>query len=154
MPPNMPSEEEIRRRVEKRIKQRNEFYIHLAVFIVVIPMLWIMWGFTSDFFSAFLSDSAWVFDGMPWPIFPTIGWGIGIVAHGLTVYFNSPGRIEARERTIQREIERERQRLANDSYYEKPKRERSVRLTDDGELIEEDEDEAEIENGKKRKRNP
>ena len=57
-------------------------------------------------------------------------------------------RRRARERTIQREIERERQRLSNDDYYEKPKRERSVRLTDDGELIEDDE----IESSDKRKR--
>jgi hypothetical protein len=133
---SMPSDEEIRRRVEKRIKERNEFYIHLAVYIIANIMLWIMWGFTSDLFSAILSGGGWDYNGLPWPIFPTMGWGIGIVAHGLTVYFNSPGRIEARERTIQREIERERQRLASDDYYEKPKRDRHVRLTDDGELIE------------------
>lgn len=126
MPPDMPTEEQIRRRIEKRIKERNEFYVHLAFFIGGNLLMWLIWFLTNS------GDT----DGFPWPIIVLASWGIGIVAHGLTVYFNSPERIEARERTIQREIERERQRLAADDYYEKPKRDRHVRLTDDGELIE------------------
>jgi hypothetical protein len=153
MPPNMPSDEEIRRRVEKRIKQRNEFYIHLAVYIVVMTGLWGMWGFTSDFFGSLFADTLWNFDEFPWPIFPTLGWGTGIVVHGLIVYFNSPARLEARERAIQREIERERQRIAGDDYYQKPKRDRRVRLTDEGELVDDDGEEMEGENGEKQKRN-
>jgi 2TM domain-containing protein len=144
MPPNMPSEEEIRRRVEKRIKQRNEFYIHLAVYIAVNLLLWGIWFFTSNFHNGE--------DNFPWPFIPMMGWGIGIVAHGLTVYFNSARRIEARERAVQREIERERERLANDDHYEKPKRDQRMRLTEDGELIEIADDDAEEIEKRKRDR--
>ena len=141
MPPNMPSEEEIRRRVEKRIKQRNEFYSHLAVYVVCNLMMWMIWALTRDPGETI---------GFPWPLIVMFGWGIGLGSHALTVYFNSASRVEARERAIQREIERERERLANDEYYEKPKRDQRLRLTDDGELIEIGDDE--VEDGEKRKR--
>lgn len=143
MPPNMPSEQEIRRRVEKRIKQRNDFYIHFAVYIAANLLMWMIWALTRD-----SSETI----GFPWPLIVMFGWGIGLVSHALTVYFNSASRVEARERTIQREIERERQRIAGDGTYEKPKRDRHVRLSEDGELIDDDVDESETDG--KRKRNP
>jgi len=137
---NIPSDDEIRRRIEKRIKQRNEFYIHLAAYIAGNLLMWVIWALTLDTGETI---------GFPWPIIVMLGWGIGLGAHGLTLFFSSPSRVEARERAIQREIERERERLVNDDYYEKPKRDQRMRLTDDGELIEIDDD---LEDTEKRKR--
>ena len=47
------------------------FYIHLTVFIVVNAVLFII--------DAMSGTGWWV----PWPI---LGWGIGVIAHGLAVF--------------------------------------------------------------------
>jgi hypothetical protein len=127
-------EQEIRERVEKRIKERNDFYIHLVVYIVAVAMMWAFWAFIGG-------DG-----GFAWPLIAMVGWGIGIVAHGLTIFFKSPERVAARERMIQREIERERERLEQAGYpmSDKRKRDALYRLSDDGELIEVMDDEIEI----------
>jgi hypothetical protein len=128
-------EQEIRERVEKRIKERNEFYGHLIVYAVVISMLWLIWAFSGND-----GDSSF-----PWPIVPMLGWGIGLGAHGLSVFYNSPSRLAARERHIQREIERERERMeAAGIQVGKRKRDALYRLSDDGELIEVMDDEIEL----------
>ncbi|MBZ0287476.1 MAG: 2TM domain-containing protein [Anaerolineae bacterium] len=130
----MLDEQELRKRVEKRIKDLNEFWVHLAVFIAAMAGLWIFYGFTGGDF--------------PWPLIPMLGWGIGIVAHAATVYANSPARLAAHERRVQREVELERQRLeAAGVIVEKAKRdaddETRYRLSDDGEIIEDEVEEEE-----------
>ena len=67
----------------------------------------------------------------------TLVMSIGIVSN-IVEYYNKygPG-AERREAGIQREIERERERLG----YEKPKNDSRMRLTDDGEIEEFPEDE-------------
>jgi hypothetical protein len=67
----------------------------------------------------------------PWPVLVSMGWGIGLAAHGVDTYFQTGNRIRAKEAAIQREVERERERL----YDEKPKRSRLV-IAEDGELME------------------
>jgi hypothetical protein len=134
-------EQEIRERVEKRIKQRNEFYSHLVIYIAVNLMLWVIWGLSDD--SRLFEFGFGGFDDVPWPIFSTLGWGLGVLIHGLSVYFNSPGRADAHERMVQREVERERERLEAAGLANKRKRDALYRLSDDGELIEVTDDEVE-----------
>jgi hypothetical protein len=78
------------RRVQaiKRIKEKNDFKIHLMVYLAVNAMLVFIWAFTSQ--------------GFFWPIFPIVGWGIGVVINGYIVY---RGNIYTEER-IQREMEK------------------------------------------------
>ena len=48
---------------------RTGFHIHLAVFVLIQLLLLAIWLSTgSDF---------------PWPLFVLLGWGTGVVAHGL-----------------------------------------------------------------------
>ena len=114
---------QLRKRVEARIKERNAFYIHLITFVGVNLLLWVIW----------LTTDA---GGFPWPLYAGLPWLMGLVIHGLVVYQNSGRAVERRQQTIEREIEREKLRLGlvNDAY-EKPKRERIMRLSDDGELV-------------------
>ena len=79
--------------------------------------------------------------GLPWPIFVTLFWGIGIVSHILSYNAKYGRGAEQREEAIQREIDRQRERSAA---YEKPKNDRPthLELTDDGEIQEVYEDEA------------
>jgi len=115
---------QLRKRIEARMKAWNGFYMHVIAFIGVNLLLWAIW-LTTDF----LDD--------PWPLFATIPWGMGLAIHALVVYQNSGGAVERRQRTIEREIEREKARLGLEKY-EKPKRERLMRLSDDGELVPDD----------------
>lgn len=77
----MTSDEELRKKARKIAKGKSDFYIHLAIYIAV---------------NAFLIAQWWVItngDGFPWFVFPLFGWGIGIVAHGITA-FRGEGYIE------------------------------------------------------------
>jgi CHASE2 domain-containing sensor protein len=71
----------------KRIKAKNDFKIHLLVYLAINGMLVFTWAFTGA--------------GFFWPIFPIVAWGIGVVAHGYQVY----GNVYTEER-IQREMEK------------------------------------------------
>lgn len=58
----------------KQAKARADFKMHLAVYLVVNGGLWLLWIFTSGVSSH------------PWPVWPTIGWGIGLTANYFAVY--------------------------------------------------------------------
>jgi uncharacterized ion transporter superfamily protein YfcC len=70
----------------KRLKAKNDFRVHLVVYLAVNAMLVLVWAVTSM--------------GYFWPIWPMAGWGIGLVIHGYTVYWGSV----FTEEQIQREM--------------------------------------------------
>ena len=135
----------IRKRVEKRVKARQEWIGHLTAYIIVNIGLWGIWLITGA--------------GIPWPIFVTLGWGIGMGIH-TTTYLTEATMEQRKEEAIDREIRREKMRVYgdpdyDDSYMEKPKRrakekDSAMRLTDDGEL-EYDDDAADVETSAKQK---
>ena len=65
----MVSDEELRRKAEKRAEEKVGFYTHFGIYIMVNILLIAIWYATSGP------------DSFPWFIFPLFGWGIGIVAH-------------------------------------------------------------------------
>jgi uncharacterized ion transporter superfamily protein YfcC len=71
----------------KRIKRKRQFQQQLLVYLVLNVFLWIIWGVSGM--------------GFPWPIFVTVGWGIGIVMQGWYVY---RGAAPITEAEIQREM--------------------------------------------------
>ena len=86
------TEEQIYSAARQRVRQKKDFYNHLAVYIVVNAALVVIWYFTGR--------------GYPWFVWPLLGWGIGIMFHGLDVFvFNKQSAWE------QREIEKEAERL-------------------------------------------
>ena len=58
----------------QRAKARADFKTHLASYIIVNSMLWLIWIFTGGIHS------------YPWPIWPAFGWGIGLIFNYLSVY--------------------------------------------------------------------
>jgi serine/threonine protein kinase len=144
----MNDETRIRRHIEKKFKSRQELTINITAYLLVNFMLWMIWGLS------WISDAQEAAGGavdfpFPWPLFPTLGWGIGVVAHYLEYRGKYGAGADERERLIEAEIERERLRRG-DSVLEKPKNDRRVRLTEDGELEEYTDDE--ISQAQKRKR--
>lgn len=105
-------DKQLREEIEKRVAKRMEITMHTVAYVLVNIMLWAIW--------------AWTWMGFPWPIFVTIGWGIGWIAHVMEIYYKDV----VTERLYQRELSRR-------YGYSKPKR---TRLTDDGELMLETDD--------------
>jgi hypothetical protein len=55
----------------KRVKTRQGFYIHFAVFLLISGLFFIINASSG---------------GYPWFIIPTLGWGIGVVHHALNAF--------------------------------------------------------------------
>ena len=70
-------ETERERELWKLAKKRVGFKRHLATYIVINSFLWLMWYFTDH------NDNE---AGVPWPIFPMLGWGIGVIFSFLGAY--------------------------------------------------------------------
>lgn len=60
-------------------KRRAGFKSHLGTYFVIIAFLWIVWLLTG-------SNAATSNSNYPWPVWPTAGWGIGLLFHYLGAY--------------------------------------------------------------------
>lgn len=135
-------ERELRRRVEKRMKARQELNIHITVYIIVNLFLWFLW-FLLPRMAALTGVGGDVVAAasFPWPLIVMGGWGIGLFFHGLDVYSKTSAAAMRHEARVQQEMELERQRIAEirGEMLEKPKR--RARLAEDGEIVYEEDDE-------------
>jgi len=122
----------VRRVAEKPFIKRREFFSHLAVYSLIVPMLWIIWLSVVRF----LGDGPWEF---PWPLLVMFGWGIGVVSQGYELFTTNRD-----ESVLEREMEREREILYGDisrkrknedlSLDDFATRDPDIRLNEDGEL--------------------
>ena len=80
------------RAAQKAVNEKIGFYIHLSVYLLV---------------NAFFHVLNYVEGGYYWAVWPALGWGIGLLFHGLGVFgfFSSPG---WKQRQIQKELEKQR----------------------------------------------
>ncbi|SNZ00512.1 2TM domain-containing protein [Flagellimonas pacifica] len=62
-------------KAKERVKSIKEFYSNLTAYCFVIPFLWWLNFRTTDFL---------------WAFFPTLGWGFGVIAHGMEAYGYNP----------------------------------------------------------------
>jgi hypothetical protein len=131
--------DEINRRVEKRLRERKGFQGLVLGFVIMSAVVWTIYLLTTP-------------GGFAWPLIPTAVVGIVVIWQALETYFLAEARERERDRLTEREIERERARLYGDAALEKPKRDQTVRLSDDGELIYEDEEPSEPRRAAKRRR--
>jgi len=56
----------------KQVEEEKSFYNHVITYVLVIGALWI--------FNALTGHRYW------WAIWPTFGWGIGLLSHGNKVF--------------------------------------------------------------------
>ena len=82
-------EEALRARAVKRWKKQRDFRIHLLMYLLVNGSLIVIWAMTGA--------------GFFWPVFPIIGWGIGVAANAWDVF--------SRDLPTEAEIRREMDRL-------------------------------------------
>ncbi|MBC6988155.1 MULTISPECIES: 2TM domain-containing protein [Hymenobacter] len=75
-------------------KARARFKSHLFTYLVVNSVLWVIWFLTNDY-------SDWHGHGrhfdIPWPVWPTVFWGFGVLMNGIRVYSDFGGRQSERE---------------------------------------------------------
>jgi hypothetical protein len=88
----MMNDQDILRRVEKRVEQKLGFYIHLAAYILVNGLLVAIDLMTSP--------------GTYWFMWPLIGWGIGVLFHGLSIFVFGDG-LAIRKRMIDAEMKKQ-----------------------------------------------
>ncbi len=74
--PNM-TEREIS--IRRRVHRLAEFYRHTVTYVIIIGLLWII---NATIIYSTDQPSRWY---AWWAIWPTMGWGIGLLTHGLTV---------------------------------------------------------------------
>ena len=75
-------------------RKRNSFKRHLSVYLIVNVFLWAVWYFTRNDYPE---------GDIPWPLWTTFGWGIGIAFHYMGAYVS----------TGSHSIEREYDKLVN-----------------------------------------
>ena len=63
----------LREEAIKRLKKRRDFGVHLFVYCLVNGFIVVIWAMTNV-------------HGFFWPIFPILGWGIGLVLNAWDVY--------------------------------------------------------------------
>ncbi len=85
------SAEEIDRLARKRAGAKLGWYMHAAVYIAVNLLLFAI--------------SEHGFGQRRWTLFPLLGWGLGLVLHGVSVFVLGTGSA-VRERLVQKERER------------------------------------------------
>ncbi|MFP3712619.1 2TM domain-containing protein [Puerhibacterium sp. TATVAM-FAB25] len=90
-PSTQPGADELRVLAVQRLRAKRELATHAVAYVLVNSMLVVIWFMTgANFF---------------WPVFPILGWGIGLVFHAWDVL--APGPSEAR---IQAEMDALRRR--------------------------------------------
>src|SRR5690606_11609757 len=68
-------EEKRFQKAKEKVKALKEFYGNLTAYCIIIPALWWLNYVTTDFI---------------WAIFPTLGWGFGVLVHGMEAYGYNP----------------------------------------------------------------
>ena len=60
-------------------RRRASFRSHLATYLIIIGFLWVLWFITGA--------RVYGRSGIPWPVWASLGWGIGLAFH----YYNAFG---------------------------------------------------------------
>jgi hypothetical protein len=88
MESGVQTEDDLREQAIQRLKKKRDFRSHVFIYVAVNAMLVVIWAVTDS--------------GFFWPIFPMVGWGIGVAANAWDVY----GRKPITEDEIRREADR------------------------------------------------
>ena len=79
-------------RAKERVERKIGFITHLVIYLFVNGLL--------------IAINLTTSPGNLWFIFPLLGWGLGLLLHGLRA-FVFPGQLKITERMIQEEMEKE-----------------------------------------------
>jgi hypothetical protein len=69
--------ENINEAIMRKAKSRVKFKRSLFTYLVVNSFLWFLWLIGDPQYDSLI----------PWPIYPTLGWGIGLAFQGYSAYY-------------------------------------------------------------------
>ncbi|MFJ2988567.1 2TM domain-containing protein [Collimonas sp. NPDC087041] len=76
---------------QRQVERKIGFFVHLTIYLIINSGLVLL---------NFLHNP-----GRPWALGPLLGWGIGLLFHGLAVFLNAPG-AQWKRRMIERELDK------------------------------------------------
>jgi 2TM domain len=65
-------------------QKRASFKSHAVTYLIVNAFLWGIWYMSASRHNIRISDIGW--RHIPWPIWPTLGWGLGLAFHFAGAY--------------------------------------------------------------------
>lgn len=80
-------------------KKRAGFKSHFYSYIIVNAFLWLLWLITTP--------AAARTGHIPWPVWPLLGWGVGLAFHFVFTYIVKYDEMEETEKEYQRLVKRE-----------------------------------------------
>ena len=84
--------EALREQAVRQLKKRRDFHMHLFTYLTINLVVWAVWAIIG------ITAHSW----FPWPLWVTLGWGVGLVFNAWDVYVRRP----VTEADVQREIRR------------------------------------------------
>ncbi len=81
-------------RARKRVRARNDFLVHVLLFVFGNAGMFVIWLLTGARY--------------PWFLWVLVAWGLGLVGHALTLFWGPES--EREERAVERELARMRPR--------------------------------------------
>jgi hypothetical protein len=78
----------LRDRAVQHLRKRREFTGHVLAYLLINSLIVVIWATVAG-------------RGFFWPMFPILGWGIGVFFHGWDVFFAEPS-----EEQIRRQMQR------------------------------------------------
>lgn len=98
------NQEDIRDRAERRVKELKDFYSHLTTYILVCTLLVII-----DLAASGSGQDTFL--GLTWAYWPIFGWGVAVLFHAVSVFFEPTGWEERKVRQyMEKEADREEKR--------------------------------------------
>ena len=64
----------------RRVKKRRDLHTHAFAYVIINALLWGIWAIIG------VTSHSW----FPWPLWVTLGWGIGLAFNAWDVYFRRP----------------------------------------------------------------
>jgi hypothetical protein len=86
------SEEGLREQALRTLKKRRDLHTHAFVYLTINLLVWGVW------LAIAMTSDSWY----PWPIWVTLGWGVGLVLNAWDVYVRRP----ISEADLRREMDR------------------------------------------------
>jgi 2TM domain-containing protein len=86
------SAEGLREQAVRRLKKHRDLHTHAFAYATINLMLWGVWTIIG------VTSHSW----FPWPLWVTLGWGIGLAFNAWDVYFRRP----ITEAEVRRRIDR------------------------------------------------
>ncbi len=86
------SPEGLREQALRRIKKRRDLHTHVFAYLTINTLVWGIWAIIG------VTSHRW----FPWPLWVTLGWGVGLAFNAYDVYLRRP----ITEGDIQHELDR------------------------------------------------